>query len=237
MQYLALGQRLVTECGVSGTLSTMANQTGEMLRIVNWINAAWNELQTEHDDWGFMRSSNLLGAGASFTTTSGLAYYSLGTGAGTVGVTAANFGKWDRDTFRVYTTSVGTTNETHLDTIPFDAWRDAYMFGAMRGVTTRPVAIAVGPDNSLCLGPPPTASYTVTGDYFIAPTAMSNDTDTPTGLPAQFHLLIVYKAMQYYGAYEAAPEVFNRGDTGYKMLLAQLEALRLPIMSAGSALA
>ena len=237
MNFLTLSQRLQLECGVSGTLSTTAGQTGSLNRLVSWIGTAWEELQAEHDDWDFMKSSNLLGSGVSFTTVAGTAYYTLGTGAGTVGVTAANFGKWDRTAFRNYTTTVGTNNEMYLDWIPYDTWRNAYMFGAMRSVQTRPVAVAIGPDNSVCLGPPPNALYTVTGDYFIAPTTMSQDTDTPTGLPVRYHMAIVYKAMEYYGSYEAAPEVLQRGQSSYKRLLAELEALRLPEISFAGSLA
>jgi hypothetical protein len=79
-----------------------------------------------------MRSSNILGAGASFVTVAGQASYPLGTGAGTVGIAVDSFGKWDRETFRCYTTTVGTNDEQFLDDIPFDVWRDAYMLGAMR---------------------------------------------------------------------------------------------------------
>lgn len=236
MNRLALCQRLVLECGVSGTLSSATGQTGSLGRIVTWIDQGWAELQTKHDDWTFMRSSNLLGAGASFTTVAGTAFYPLGTGAGTCGIAAANFGKWDRDSFRNYTTAVGTSNEMPLDEIPFDTWRDAYMLGAMRSVQTRPVAVAIGPDNSVCLGPPPNALYTVTADYFVAPTAMSADTDTPTGLPGHFHMIIVYDAMRSYAGYESAPEVMQRGQSGYDRLLKQLEALRAPQVSFAGAL-
>ena len=47
--------------------------------------------------------------------------------------------------------------------------------------------------------------YTITGDYFRSPTEMVADGDLPTGLPAQFHMAIVYLAMTYYAGYEAAP--------------------------------
>lgn len=237
MNYLQLGLRLQLECGVSGVLSTMAGQVGSLGRIVAWVGTAWNELQTERDDWNWLRSSNLLGAGASFTTVGGQASYLLGSGAGTCGITAAQFGKWDTETFRNYSTSVGFSNEIQMDPIPFDTWRDAYMFGAMRTEQTRPVAIAVGPDNSLCLGPPPNALYTITGDYFTAPTTMSADTDVPTGLPAQFHMLIVYKGMMLYAGYEAASEVFQKGAAGWNQLLAQLQPTNSPQVSYGGALA
>lgn len=237
MNRLALAQRLVTECGVSGTLTTTINQTGEFGRIVAWNDQAWSEIQTVHDDWRWMRSSNLLSGGMSFTTVAGQASYPLGAGAGTCGIAAASFGKWVRHSFRNYTTSVGVSNEAHLDTIDYDDWRNAYAFGAMRSVQTRPVAVAIGPDESICLGPPPNALYTVTGDYYVAPSAMAADADTPTLLPAQYHMIIVYKAMMMYAGYEAASEVYQRGSQGYQTLLKQLEAIKMPTMSFAGALA
>lgn len=236
MNYLGLGQRLVRECGISGTLLTMQNQTGEMARVVDWIGTAWEELQSEHDDWDFLRSSNILGLGASFATVAGQASYPLGTGAGTCGISVATFGKWDRETFRNYTTTVGTSNETPLDWMPFDNWRDAYMLGANRSVQTRPVAFAIGPDKSICLGPPPNALYTITGDYFRAPTIMSDDTDVPTGLPVRWHMDIVYRAMLMYAGYESAPEVLQRGNSGHSKLAAQMEAQYTPEIAFAGAL-
>lgn len=237
MNFLSLSQRLVQECGVSGTLSTTVNQTGEFLRITSWINSAWNDLQTRHDDWWWLRSSALVGGGVSFVPAAGIAYTPLGTGAGTVGVLAENFGKWAMNSFRCNTTSVGFADETYMDPVEYDVWRDSYMYGAMRSVQTRPVAIAVGPDKQLCVGPPSNGNYTVTGDYFRAPTQMSADIDTPTGLPNQFHMAIVYNAMMMYAGYEAASEVFQRGDAGYKRMMAELEVTYAQKIRFGGALA
>lgn len=230
MNRLELVQRLAREGGSAQPETTEGTLSDEAQLLVDWIDQAWNEIQTKHDDWWWMRSSRLQNAGVSFATVSGQAIYALGSGAGTVGVEASAFGKWAIDTFRVQLTSVGYTNETFLDPVPggYDVWRDAYMYGAMRAVTTRPVAIAIGPGNALCLGPPPTAGYTVTGDYYIAPLAMADDDDEPTGLPEQFHMLIVYLAMTYYGGYEAAPEVLDRGQRRYGTLMRRLEALQAP---------
>src|SRR5258708_2358586 len=191
----------------------------------------------DHSDWDWMRSSNLLGAGVSFATVAGQASYPLGTGAGTAGVAVDSFGKWDRETFRNFTTATGFINENYLDDIPFDSWRDSYMYGAQRNVQTRPVAIAVGPDQSLNLGPPPNGQYTITGDYFVAPTEMVLDTDVPVGLPTRFHMLIVYRTLMKYAGYESAPEVYQRGMEENRTMYAQLQALRLPRMTFGGALA
>ena len=243
MNFLQLAQRACVECGVASNqaiaiaLPTVVGATGSTGRIVNWINDAWTDIEMDHDDWDWMRSSNLLGGGVSFTTIAGQASYPLGTGAGTVGVLTDSFGKWDRVTFRNYTTAAGVSSEMYLDEIPYDIWRDTYMFGAMRATTTRPTAVAIGPDQSVCLGPPPTNQYTITADYFVAPTQMVLDTDVPTGLPTRFHMLIVYATMIKYAGYESAPEVMASGLREYNGMYSQLQAVRAPGMSFGGALA
>lgn len=231
------------ECGVASNaaiataLPTVVGASGSTGRVVNWINDAWTDIQMDHDDWDFMRSSKILGQGVSFTTIAGQASYPLGTGAGTVGVAVDNFGKWDRETIWNYTTAVGFSDEINMDEIPFDVWRSTYMSNANRNVRTRPVAFAVGPDQSLCLGPNVNANYTVTGDYFVAPTEMVADTDIPVGIPTRFHMLIVYRAMMKYGGYESAPEVYQRGSQENDGMYAQLQTVRAPRIGWGGALA
>lgn len=243
MNYLQLVQRLASECGVTGTISSVVGQQGESLRLVNWIQQAWIEIQTAHDDWQFMRSSRLLGGGVNFTTVSGQLFYALGTDPGQIGLAAANFGHWDMDSFRCMTTSVGIANETFMDHIQYDAWRNAYMYGAMQQVVTRPVAIAEGPENQLCVGPASDGTYSITGDFYWAPQVLSADADEPQNLgatftlPVRFQMLIVYRAMRYYSAYESAPEVYQRALDGEGDTMAKLEMLYLPEFLSGGALA
>lgn len=244
MDYLALTNRMISECGVSGgPLTTIVGAQGSLLRCANWVQEAWIDIQTAHDDWLFMRSSRLLGAGASFPTISGQLFYELGVGVGDIGIEPEDFGSWDMDSFRCMTTTTGIADETFMDKVGFDAWRDAYMYGAMQQVVTRPVAIAKGPQNQLCVGPASNGQYTITGDYFMAAQELSSNTDVPGNLagnfilPRRFQMLIVYGAMQYYAAYESAPEVKQRADDGVGDLMPKLEALYLPEFSSGSALA
>lgn len=229
---------MILECAISGTMTTTVNQTGEFLRVVTWCNQAWVDIQTERQTWDFMRSSQLNGGGVSFATVSGQAIYPLGTGAGTVGVAAANFDSWVPRSFRDQTTTVGVSDQIPLAWISYDAWRDGYSMGAQQTVTTRPVAIAVGPNNEICVGPWPTATYTLTGDYYRAPAEMTADDDTPTNLPAQYHMAIVWRAMRdAYGQYEAAPEVMARATANYRRIDRSLGNRRGGIISAGRALA
>lgn len=237
MNLLQLCQRLILEAGISGSISTAVSQTGEMLRVVSWVQQAWTDLQTRHDDWTWRRSSRLLGAGVSFATTAGTAFYPLGTGAGTVGVAATDFGKWVKDSFRNHVTSQGVSSEIRMGPVSFEEWREAYMYGAQQSVQTRPVVFAIGPQQQICLGPPPNGQYTITGDFMMAPTQMSADADEPTNLPADFHMAIVWQGLIYYASYEAAPEVLDRGEREFGKLIKRLDLLRGQEITLAGALA
>jgi hypothetical protein len=231
--YIQLIQRLWQEAGASGTSpgpTTVTGATGETLRLANWIAEAWMEIQRKHRDWGWMRSS------ASFTTVAGQMQYPLGSGAGTVGVTAATHGMWAVGTGRSYVTATGNTSEAFVDPIDYDVWRDHWNFGGFRSSRARPYEVAVAPDKSLCLGPNVDSIYTVTHDYFTAPVALSADADTPS-MPDRFHMAIVWRALMEYGSYENAPEAYDRGEKNFKSLMRELEADRLPQMQWAGALA
>lgn len=221
--FLELCQQFMAECGISGTLTTVAGQTGEMLRVVSWVQQAWRELQGARD-WDFMRASYLnTGAsypfpqGTSFTTTYGQSVYPLGTTAGTTCmVNPSSFRKWDKYSFRCYTTSnTNKTDEIPIEEIGYDRWRESYMLGALRLVRTRPVTFAISPTKAICLGPPSNGNYTIEGDYWVNPQVLVLDDDVPLGLLSEYHMIIVYKAMYKYASYEAAPDVRVRADDQY----------------------
>jgi hypothetical protein len=49
--------------------------------------------------------------------------------------------------------------------------------------------------------------------------------------------MIVYRAMMFYAGYEAAPEVYQRGELEFKRLMNRLEIDQLPDMVSGPPLA
>lgn len=225
MNYLALFQRLKLECGVSGSIpSSVLNQQGEMLNLVTWINAAWQDIQNVREDWDWLRTST------SFPTVSGKSQYTIAQ------ANTTNFGYWDKATFRSYETATGLDDEMMMDNITYDEWRDGYLIGSLRNTSTRPYVMAVAPNKSICLAPVPDGNYTITGDYFSAPTDLVNNTDIPA-MPVKFHIAIVYRAMMSYGAYESAPEVYQRGEVEYNKILRRMMFDQLPEIRTGSALA
>lgn len=237
MTLLEIVQRLALEAATSGTITTLAGATGETLRLKTWAQQGYQDLQNARFNWEYLRSSQLLGQGVSFTTVAGQGVYDLGVAAGNVGVAANGFGSWVKDSFRDQTTTSGVQDQYMLEHIEYDTWRNAYAFGAMLTVETRPVVIAVGPNNSLCLGPFPTGAYTITGDYYLAPMTLEDDGDEPTNIPEQFQIAIVWKALWYYGTYESAPDVVMRANQSYRTTTRSFGNLRGGLITAGRALA
>lgn len=158
-------------------------------------------------------------------TASGSAINTSGTQSGTHTITSNNT-----------TTFVGFKSEVFMDYLEYSLWRDTYEFGALRQVQTRPLQITITPNKSIGVAPFPIDGYTVLGDYFTIPTEMSSDSDVPA-MPTQFHMAIVYRAMMSYGAYEAAAEVYQRGEAEFLKLMRRIHAHQMPEITPGWALA
>ena len=223
--YLQLVQRLARECGVSGTISSVVNQTGEAKRLCDWVADSWRDIQATHQDWQWLRKTT------SFATVAAKATYSPATD-----ILLPDFGMWDRHTFRNYPTAVGNRGEIFMDYVDYETWRNSYQYGALRYTQSRPMQFAIAPDKSICLGPVPNSDYTVTADYYSAPVELVADADVPA-LPTQFHMAIVYNAMISYGMFEAAPEVLQRGQTEFTRIMSRVAVDRLPQIMFGGALA
>lgn len=230
MNFLQLTQRLRRKCRVTGTgPATVISQQEEYARLVDWVNEAWMMIQRKRPDWSWMRNS------MSFPTVAGQATYTLAQIEST-GTGFANFGNWEKETFRNYVTATGTNSEYPMSWIPYDAWRDLYQFGATRNTTTRPTQFTISPGLGIGLGCTPIDGYTITGDYFKVASEMALDADIPD-LPAQFHMAIVYRAMMFYGVSEAAPEIYDEGATNFKVIMAELELQQMPYVHIAGALA
>jgi hypothetical protein len=227
MTYLDLAKRLRRKCRVSGAGPTaLTGQSEEYNRLLEWVNEAYMMILRRHTDWRFMRAS------ATCATVQGQATYDA-----SADFALTDFGYWaldysNGDTFRNYVTATGTNSEVFMSVMEYDAWRDTYQFGALRQTYTRPLVVALAPDNTLACGPVPAAGYTLTGDYYRVPTELVLETDVPL-IPTQFQMAIVYQGMMLYGASEAAPEVYDDGKNNLDVILRQMEMtqLRRPSLS------
>jgi len=215
MNKLALVDAAMRECRVPRTrLTTTIDTTGQIEQFVAWVDTAWAEIQGLHDQWSWLRDE------FTFNTVSGTGEYTL------ADISATDHRWWLTDTFRLYKTALGQSDEQFVYEWDYPVFRDTYRYGTQ--VDQRPFNFAVRPqDSAIMLGPKPDDVYTVYGEYIKHPGVLLLDTDEPP-LREHLHMIIVYGAMSYYGLEQGAAEVIARAERGYSRLLNQLEREELP---------
>ena len=230
MNFLQLVNRARVECGVSGAstpLTSVVGLTGESARFYSWINSAWEDIQTSKEDWQWLRDTFQFN-----TITQQQIYTPTEAGVGTT------FGNWKRDSFRASSVGQNYADEQLLNYMDWSIFRNLYVYGNMRFTYTRPVVIKIDQDKNLGFGAVPDQPYVIVGEYYKMPTTFAANTDAPyAAFPDRFHMMIVYRAMMFYGGYEAAPEVYSRGEFEFKRLMNRLTIDQLPTMVSGPPLA
>jgi hypothetical protein len=215
MTFLEICKRVRQEAGISGSgPSSVVGQTGEMKRIVDWVNTAWEDVQLSRPNWNWMR------AGFSFQTVTGDYDYT----AAEAGI-ATRFSQWDVDTIKSYRTSQGVGAEFELGELAYSRYRSIYLTGPQPSGT--PICFALAPDRKLLLGPNPDGIFTVSGEYWKSPQVLVVDADVPE-MPADYHMLIVWQALESYAFYESATEVLARAEKYSKRYKYRLELNQLP---------
>jgi hypothetical protein len=231
MNFLEIVQKLHQKCGGAGTApSTVVAQTGESKDFVDWASEAIGLIETLEANWMWMRKA------FSFQTTAGKAFYLPNATAGETGLT--DLAKYhDMDSWRIYLTATGRSDEGWLVSWDYQSWRDHYDFGIQATQQERPQVYAIRDnDRAVMLGGLPNDIYTVTGEYQRVPQTFTLDADTP-GMPTRFHMMAVYRGMMLYGKYENAPEVYADGEEEFNKLLAALKIDQLQPAALGEPLA
>lgn len=224
MTFLEICQRLRLEAGISGSGPiTVINQVGELEKVVKWVLAAYESVQNEYATWKFLQTS------FSFPTIIGTQAYT----PASVSLDELATWKFDReDDLTIYSS---VSDEQYLTYVPWDDFQGAYMFGSARTESERPSVVTIKPDNSMLLWPIPNEIYTVTGEHFKKAQVMTENIDTPI-IPSQHHMIIVWRALMYYGAFAAATEKYTHGQNEYQKILRKMENTLLPDLLYGEPL-
>ncbi len=228
MNFLALCQIVREKCGISGTgTASVTNQTGEMLRIVNWVNEAWEDIQNWNENWNWMRQDFAM------QTVPGQRFYAASS-------IAPDHARWHLDSLRCYKTAAGQKNEQFLAYLSYGDFRNTYMLGGMNTMAGWPHLFSERPrDKALFLGPLPDDVYTVYGEYQTGASRLAANTDLPGmgAFPDEFHMLIVHRAVMKYAEYEGAGPLYGAAQANFKQLMHGLEKSQLDHIELGSALA
>lgn len=225
MNFLDLCKALAREAGISGSIPSVVGQTGEALRVVNWIGEAYREVLNAHSDWSFLR------ADVTFTANVGSRSYT----AAAAGV--AEFGEWRfAGCWSCYTPAIGVRDEQALNYMDYDPFKATCLFGSQREVTGRPLTISEGPGQTLMLWPLPDLPYTIHGEMHRQPVDMVENTDEPV-FAARWHRVIVHRALMLYAAFEGDAGLFASAQSNYARMLEQMENAYLPQFGACGAMA
>ena len=186
---------------------SVIGQTGQMGQVVDWVAAAYNDVQTEHATWRFLRTD------FDFDTIATVNTYTA------AAISITDLATWVKESFQIYS---AVTDEQYLWFEPWETFRPVYRFGSNRTQSVRPSIISIKPNNSLILWAIPDDTYTVTGERYKSSAVMTADVDVPN-FPDRFHMALVWKGLMYYGAFTGAEEKYAQGQNEYGRLLRDLE--------------
>lgn len=195
MNLLELVQTLHREARLPGSPpSGLEGLSGRALDLLNWTIEAWNDVQREKEGrWKWMRK------GFTLDTVADNGSYAYG--ACTDVATAApiaRFRAWHLDPEEpplIYLVSEGKQSERELAIASWQGFRYTYVRGTHTAAP--PGYLSVDVDNNLRLGPTPDGVYRITGDYWLSNQVLAKADDEPE-MPADFHMLIPYRAITKY---------------------------------------
>lgn len=210
MNLLSIVQTLHREARFPGNSPAgVTGQTGRAADLVRWSIEAYNDIQRQKDGrWKWLR------ADWQVDTTADDPSYATG---GVTDVASAapikRFRAWEMDQGDppfIYLVSEGVSAERELLIQEWPLFRRQYVRATH--TSAPPVCIAVDPADNLHLGPTPDGVYRVRGSYWKSSQALATDTDTPE-MPADYHMLVVYRALVKYGYNSVAQDVLARART------------------------
>ncbi len=211
MDFLALVQSLHHEAKQPGSPpAAVTGQTGRAADLVRWIAEAYNDIQRENDgQWKWLRRDFYVNTVADDQT--------LASGDCTDTLAAAaidRFRAWDvQDDDNppfIYLVSEGVATEREIPHVPWPEFRRLYVRATHE--SAEPAALSVDHADTIYLGPGPDGIYRLTGHYWRSNQTLADDSDTPE-MPADYHMLIVYRAMTKYAYNVIAQELVARAAT------------------------
>jgi len=220
--FLELCQSVRQQAGLSGSgPSSVAAQIGMDAKIVDWVNAAWYDIQSLHPNWRWMWKND----GAINTVASQREYDLAGLGF--------DINYIIRETPKRRPVGV-PGSEMWMQWYEYDDFRQTFLFGPLRyGI---PIATTVTPAGNMLLDPIPNDIYEVFFEYHKKPALLVANNDTPD-IPEKFHRMIVYKALMYYAAHDDALGVYQAAEKEYNAWERRLEAEQLVSITIGGTLA
>lgn len=210
MNRLQLAQRMRDEAGAisASAISSTTGQTGDTGRLVGWIDSAWMDIQQARL-WPWMWEE------ATVTILTGTSK--------TAGTTPAER----------YVKDSAYNGTTPLHYLPWDAFRAEFPSVTIADGT--PSFWTIDPLMALRVSAKPTSDFAIDLQWYTNPVAFAADADTPA-LPSEFHMLIVWRALQLYAGFDEAGGLYQHATANYKRMLRAATRMQAPDIELGGAL-
>lgn len=210
MTRLEICQRIREMAGITGSgPATTISQTGELGRVVNWSNDAWDDIQKRRL-WSWLWEAETVTIAAGTYKT-----------AGTIPAQ-----RYVKDA--TYNAEGG-----FLAYAPWEIFRATYPLAKI--TEGEPTVWTIQPDKSFAVNAIVAADAVFSVERFRNPTPMTLDADVP-GMPDEHHMLIVHRALMLYANFEEAAPVRITSEAEYKRMLGEMSLNELPDMTLGEAL-
>lgn len=228
--YLQLCNDLHEETGESGAdLTTVSGLSGYRKKLTSHIKKAWEEIQTLHTDWRFLRMPALPTISASDASVDADSWVNTNL--------STNIDYIHKDTFSIYLTATGISDESPLTYVPWEQWKERFGITYGDGAENRPTHITIDPDTGdLVFGPTSDGNYTIHFEFNRIPQVLSSDSDEPNIIDA-LTPIIVWRALERYGWSEESQAAISKGSMWYRRYLSRLEHRELPVITMGPPLA
>lgn len=221
--FLQLCQDVYRDGGIAGQISSVANQQGEALRVVEWVKSAYREiLNSDQFSLNFLRMTSTV------QLTAGQTVYTKDA------LNLALLGQWDTRTMRV-AVNADLSDETYLVGMRYPEFRNYWDFSTRRQTTSRPLNCSVTPETNLEIKPVPDRDYYLNLQWIQVPPDLLDNNDVPI-IPDRWVMAIVWRALRHYGMFEAAPEVVMRADTNYNEIMLRMTLDQSPEIVVGGPL-
>jgi hypothetical protein len=196
----------------SQRLSTVAGAVGRQEKIVEWVAAAWRDIQKGRLDWTFLRkegSHALVADQARYTATE-------------LGLT--DFAGWLQDadaiqSYTLYDADIGRSDESRLQVLPYRVWKDVYDVGTHDAM--RPIQVAFDNERRLCFGNTPDKAYVARFPYRRAVQILTDDADEPY-IDDRHHNAIMWLALVYLAEHDEAPMPIGTAMNRYRAALSAM---------------
>lgn len=211
MNFIQLVQGVNNRIGIQGTGPSSVDITSYEAQIVNAVKDAWLDIQDYRDQWKWMRDSK------SFIMTTGKTSYTPSEIFGP----SNRLRNWHKDTF--YIQESGGIKQP-LAFVDYDVYTHRHINDS---VSKKPHEYTIRPWDNTLLFQSPDMAYTILCEYQKTPQELSASADVPE-MPSHFHIAIMYKALDDYGAAMSFNEIQQKFNLKYVQALGGILREQLP---------